>query len=223
MKRTKSTYLALVAVLLSPIGAQADIIYDNGGPDVPGRSGASDLDFFGIFSEMVDDFTLPSTVPVTGINWWGAYTPNDQVGSVPDDFTIRIFDDLFAVVANVNVGTVSRVDTGLDNFLDLSIFAYEATFSPLVLGPGMYWLSIVNNTVGDLGNERWSWQSTENITGSSGRFRTSSDPIAINATWDGVTGFDFAFAVTTVPEPGTLALLGIGLAGMGLARRRKKV
>ena len=29
--------------------------------------------------------------------------------------------------------------------------------------------------------------------------------------------------VEQVPEPGTLALLGIGLFGMGLARRRKKV
>jgi PEP-CTERM motif len=226
MINTKSTRLAFVAILLLPMEALAGpIIYDNGGPDVPGRSGASDLDKIttgGIFQEIADDFTIASSSAlVSGINWWGAYTPNNAANAVADNFSIRMFDNLFALVANINVGVVSRFDTGSDNFLGLDIYGFEATFAPINLTAGQYWLSVVNNTAGDADGERWSWQTTAGIKGSVGRFRTSPNPIAVNAPWDGNAGFDFAFAVTTVPEPGTLALFGIGLFGMGLSRRKK--
>ena len=43
-----------------------------------------------------------------------------------------------------------------------------------------------------------------------------------NALWNGPSIGEVAFDVGTVPEPGTLALLGLGLAGLAATRRRKQ-
>lgn len=68
-----------------------------------------------------------------------------------------------------------------------------------------------------------------NVSGTAGVLPT----FTFGAAWNNLTAFDLlrtngnfiAFdnitLTTTVPEPGTLALLGLGLFGMGLARRRK--
>lgn len=224
MTRTTNSYLAFAAFLLLSTAAPAGTIYDNGGPLENGGTGASDLDPFSadIYQEIADDFTLSATATINGVNWWGAYTPNNQSGAVPDDFTIRIIDNLFNLVAEINVGTVARFNTGLDNALGLDIYGYEVTFSPFALTAGQYLLSIVNNTVGDGDFERWSWQSTANITGNIGQFRRSDGvPLTGYGGWQDASS-DFAFNITAVPEPGTLALLGIGLLGIGLSRRREK-
>ena len=57
---------------------------------------------------------------------------------------------------------------------------------------------------------------------SRGDFLLGPGAYSLTMTVTSFVGFgNLFFIVDTVPEPGTLALLGLGLAGLGLSRRRK--
>jgi len=184
MKRTKSTFLALVAVLLSPLAANADII--TGTISNWAESGPN---------QVIGDGTNSVTA------WWSINTTNKGwfYGS---SFT---GDSDVAVAIGVNV---------ISDIIDASLLSFSSNFA----GP-LCDAACASNGVGDfvvwrnIGTGYFGVLRIDDIVGNGG-------DATLNGTWwfqtDGTGNF------ASVPEPGTLALFGIGLLGMGAARRRRK-
>jgi len=161
MTRTKSMYLALVAVLLSPMAANADFIEIDVVPTSAGFSMTGGFDYdanTSTYSNMI--------ISLTGI--FGPFN----------------FVDEKCETCPLGGSSVGLID-------------------PTV---SLYFLTDFS------------------VTWGGGRLRANFDGGSMslseeNGRFDG----NYSFVVASVPEPGTLALFGIGLLGMGLSRRRKKV
>ena len=178
MTRTKSTYLALIAVLLSPMVASAvPISYDEGvDGDLNGASiGALDEGLNTIIgSQSSFDFDLASLSRPSDI----------EILSIT--FTVTNFNQLQAVYRLEDIGCC----------IFLELFASDGIYSPSAAA-----VTALN------GLSTFVIQTFANVASPDGGY---------NYRWD------IQAQSTAVPEPSTLALFGIGLAALGITRRRKK-
>jgi hypothetical protein len=217
MTRTKSTYLALVAVLLSPMAANADMIsveYDGtifstfSGFPAPLTFGVGlvyEADNIVFQTANLIRYSLTSASAIIngveyGLATSGGYAQlQDQVGFVPPrDRASFVVGGLNIAVGGVTISALVLNLEGPD-----SIFS-SSTWPTL--------LNVSDFSITQFGSVVFSGGTCPSTCSVSAGFDPYNNFPSLN---------NVSVSAVSVPEPGTLALLGIGLFGMGLARRKK--
>lgn len=181
MSRSRNTLLALVAVLMSPMAANAD-------PILVGSPSA----VTGIQNLLVGGSLYDVSFCASGASYFDCYGGDDPefLGNKSGAEAAR--DEIASFLGNQ---LADRIATS-------GVFA----FVPYAINGGVVSLAFTgsNSTI-------LPW----NLGNVNSRIANVTTACCANSAWT-------VFTATKVPEPGTLALFGIGLLGIALTRRRQR-
>lgn len=211
---TKSSYFLFLAATMWGGTAGASVVFDQ----PPGANSnaeyiSSTLDNFGAQPgyRVADNFSLAAGATISDVHWWG------ESNSGGDDFTFTFFSDNTGIPGSVLLstsGTLTKSTVNVGSAWDPVTFYSSDLAVPFAGAAGTtYWLSIFNGA----SNASWLWLKAD-APGDGAWVQQNG-----NQTWSALNDMainDMAFQLT-VPEPATLALLGLGLAGLGFTRSRK--